>query len=112
MADLNDEILYTLVDEEGKEQVFELLDSIDYEDNTYYALTPHFDNGEELLSDDGEVVILRSTEEEGEEVLVSVDDDDLFDKLGNMFMERFAELFDEEDDEDDTIVIDTPKDVQ
>lgn len=92
--------LYTLVDEEGQEQMFELLDSLEYEGETYYALTPYLDDAEAILADDGEVVILKSTYEDNEEVLVSVDDDDLFDKLGDLFMDRFAELFDDEDDED------------
>ncbi len=95
--------LYTLVDEEGKEQMFELLDSLEYEGDTYYALTPYLKDAEAILADDGEVVILKSTYEGDEEVLVSVDDDDLFDKLGDLFMERFAELF--EDDDDDEIEI-------
>lgn len=95
--------LYTLVDEEGQEQMFELLDSLEYEGETYYALTPYLDDAEAILADDGEVVILKSTYEDNEEVLVSVDDDELFDKLGDMFMDRFAELF--EDDDDDSIEI-------
>ena len=83
--------LYTLVDEEGKEQMFELLDSLEYEGDTYYALTPYLKDAEAILADDGEVVILKSTYEGDEEFLVSVDDDDLFDK-------RFAELFEDDDD--------------
>ncbi len=95
--------LYTLVDEDGQEQMFELLDSLEYEGETYYALTPYLEDAEAVLADDGEVVILKSTYEGDEEVLVSVDDDDLFDKLGDLFMDRFAELF--EDDEEDSIEI-------
>ena len=91
--------LYTLVDEEGQEQMFELLDSLEYEGETYYALTPYLEDAEAILADDGEVVILKSTYEDNEEVLVSVDDDELFDKLGDMFMDRFAELFEDDDDE-------------
>ncbi len=103
--------LYTLVDEDGQEQMFELLDSLEYEGETYYALTPYLDD-EAILADDGEVVILKSTYEDNEEVLVSVDDDDLFDKLGDLFMDRFAELFEDDDDDvdddddDDSIEID------
>ncbi len=100
---MNDEMdmqpdLYTLVDEDGKEQMFELLDSLEYEGDTYYALTPYLTDAEAILADDGEVVILKSTYEKNEEVLVSVDDDDLFDTLGNLFMDRFAELFEDDDD--------------
>ncbi len=90
--------LYTLVDEDGKEQMFELLDSLEYEGDTYYALTPYLEDAEAILADNGEVVILKSTYENDEEVLISVDDDDLFDTLGNLFMDRFAELFEEDDE--------------
>lgn len=91
--------LYTLVDEEGQEQMFELLDSLEYEGETYYALTPYLTDAEAILADDGEVVILQSTYEGDEEILVSVDDDDLFDTLGDLFMDRFAELFEDDDEE-------------
>lgn len=96
--------LYTLVDEEGQEQTFELLDSLEYEGETYYALTPYLTDAEAILADDGEVVILQSTYEDDEEILISVDDDDLFDTLGNLFMDRFAELF-EDDDDNETVEI-------
>ena len=51
--------LFTLEDEDGNEQVFELLDVLEYEDNTYYALVPYYGDDEDALAqDDGEFVIL------------------------------------------------------
>ena len=58
--------LYSLTDEDGKEQMFELLDSMEYEGETYYALTPYYEDGDEALQDDGAVVILKS-EYEGDD---------------------------------------------
>lgn len=89
--------LYTLVDEEGKEQTFEMLDAIEVDDNTYYALVPYYQNAEELAEDDGELVILKVQQDGDEEILVSIDDDDEFDKVGKLFMERIEKMFDEDD---------------
>ena len=55
--------LFTLEDEDGNEQVFELLDVLEYEDNTYYALVPYYGDDEDALAqDDGEFVILKTEE--------------------------------------------------
>ena len=50
--------IYTLVDEEGNEQAFELLDVMELEDDRYFALIPYYENPEESLEDDGDLVIL------------------------------------------------------
>lgn len=90
--------LYTLVDEEGVEQTFELMDTYEAEDGTvYYALVPYYDNPEEMVEADTELVILRSEEDEnGEETLASIDDDSEYEKIGQIFMDRLSEMFDEE----------------
>ena len=45
--------LYTLVDEEGNEKLFELIDVLEENGQVYFALIPHIENPAELL--DGEV---------------------------------------------------------
>jgi uncharacterized protein YrzB (UPF0473 family) len=96
--------LYELIDEDGNKQTFELLDAMDYEGEKYYALTPFFDEeeAEAMLENSGEVVILKCEydNETGEEILASIEDDDLYEKIGGIFMERIEEMF-EFDDEDD-----------
>ncbi|MBQ7784139.1 MAG: DUF1292 domain-containing protein [Oscillospiraceae bacterium] len=91
--------LYTLVDEEGVEQTFELMDSYETNDGIlYYALVPYYENPEEMVEADTELVILRSEEDEnGEETLASIDDDDEYEKIGKIFMDRLADMFDEEE---------------
>ncbi len=90
--------LYTLVDEEGVEQVFEMIDELDADDEHYYALVPYYEEPGEGLEDDGELVILKSeTDEKGEEVLASIDDDEEYERIGNMFLERLNEVFEDED---------------
>lgn len=90
--------LYTLVDEEGVEQTFELMDT--YEDdngNLYYALVPYYDNPEDMIEADTELVVLRSEEDEnGEETLASIDDDAEYERIGKIFMDRLSEIYDDE----------------
>ena len=93
--------LYTLEDEEGNEQTFEMLDAMEYEGEKYFALTPYFENPEEMLDDAGAVVILKSEFEGDEEIMVSIDDDEEYEKIGKTFMKRIEEMFAFDDDEDD-----------
>lgn len=88
--------LYTLVDEEGIEQTFEMLDAIEQDGQKYYALVPYHEEADELLEDDGDLVILKSQLEGEEEILASIDDDEEFEKIGAIFMKRIEEMFDEE----------------
>lgn len=93
--------LYTLVDEEGKEQTFEMLDSLVDGEDTYYAMVPYYENPEDLINDSGELVILKSEYVDGEEMLVTVDDDDEFERVGQIFLKRLEEMFDGEEEDCD-----------
>lgn len=93
--------LYTLVDEEGKEQTFEMLDSLVDGEDTYYAMVPYYENPEDLINDSGEFVILKSEYVDGEEMLVTVDDDDEFERVGQIFLKRLEEMFEGEEDDCD-----------
>ncbi|MCM1523741.1 MAG: DUF1292 domain-containing protein [Ruminococcus sp.] len=90
--------LYTLVDEEGVEQTFELMDTYESESGeVYYALVPYYDNPEEMVEADTELVILRSEEDEnGDETLASIDDDDEYERIGQIFMDRLSDMYDDE----------------
>lgn len=89
--------LYTLIDEEGVEQTFEMLDAIEIDDNEYFALVPYSANPDELVESDGDLVILKAVMDGEEKTLISIDDDDKFDKIGAIFLKRIEEMFDEED---------------
>lgn len=97
--DLGTEIL-TLVDDDGVEHEFELVDSEEVDGTRYVALVPVFGDGEDLLEDSGELVVLRVVEEDGEEFLEAIEDEEEFDRMGEFFMERLADVFDFEDAED------------
>lgn len=93
--------LYTLVDEEGVEQAFELLDAMEENDERYYALVPYYENPEDIATDDGELVILKAQLDGDEEILVSIDNDEEFERIGQIFLQRIDAMFDEECDCDD-----------
>lgn len=87
--------LYTLVDEDGVEQQFEMLDSMDVGDDRYYALVPYYDDPTKEIEADSELVILKSEfDKNNEETLVTIDDDDEYERIGNMFLERLNEIYD------------------
>ena len=91
--------IVSVVDEDGKEHIFEELDRIETEKGKYVALLPVYDDPQEQLDDSGEVIILKVTEEDGEIYLAAIEDDDEFNEVGNLFEERLEDLFELEDEE-------------
>ena len=88
-----------LTDDEGNEQEFEILDTYEEGENLYYALTPVLKEPEDMLSGSGELVVLQSVEEDGEELLATIDDEDEYERIGNIFLDRFEEEYEDEDEE-------------
>jgi len=88
--------IYTLTDEEGNENKFELQGSLEIDDVTYLALMP-------IDETDDEFVILKvTTDEDGEEILITIDDDDEFDRIADIFQdELFGNIDYDEDEEPD-----------
>lgn len=84
-----------LNDEDGKEVKFEFLDLIELDDEEYVVLLPVTEEGEE---DEGEVVILKvednDDEESEEESYVSVEDEEILNKVFEIFKEKFKDDFD------------------
>ena len=104
MADKFDEAnLYTLVDEDGVEQTFELLDTMEVDGKQYFALVPVYDDPEQQVEDDGELVVLTSEIVDGEEMMASIDDDDEYERIGNLFIDRLNKLFEDEFDDDEEL---------
>ena len=92
MADEYGADLVTVMDDEGNEHQFELLDAIETDGGRYVALLPVYDDPSELVDGDGELIIL-----EGEEILVPIEDEDTFDEIAGLFEERLADLYEIED---------------
>lgn len=87
--------LITLTDEEGKEQQFEILDIIEQDDRTFFALYPVFESAEEELESDGVYYIFETIEEDGEELLVEVEDEELSQSLAEIFEDHFENMYDD-----------------
>ncbi len=93
--------LLTLVDEEGNEHEFEILDVIDNEDGCFYALMPTYDDPQKEVESEGTYYIFEAVEENGEQQLAEVEDKDLLDSLAKQFETRFEEFFGDEDEQDE-----------
>ncbi len=98
--DLGPDIV-TVVDDDGKEHTFEELDRIETDDGSrYVALLPVYDDDVEILEGDGDVLILKVLEEDGESYLVQIDDDEEFDRIGNIIEDRLIEKYEEEENDE------------
>lgn len=85
-----------LTDEEGIEEPFEYLDTVEYEGVEYVVLTPVT----EEESDELEVVILRILHEDnGDDSFVTEEDEDALEAVFQIYRERYEEADDEEYDE-------------
>ena len=85
----------TLTDEEGKECKFEVLGTFELDDTQYMALIP-------VDSDDDECVLLKlTTDENGETMLVTIDDDEEFQRAADAFENEYMGECDLDDDGED-----------
>ena len=90
--------IITLVDDEGIEREFEVLDFIENEKGKFYALLPNFDLPDDAPDKDETYFIFEIIEEDGEEQLAEVEDDELMDELAEIFESRFEEYFEDENE--------------
>lgn len=90
----NDPIVLT--DEEGKEQSFEIVDTLEEGDQKYIALLPYTEDYSD--EEEEELVILKvdfdaNGEEDG---FSTIDDEDEYQRIGNLFIDRLNSLYDDE----------------
>ena len=87
----------TVTDEDGNDFELELVDTLEHQGVTYYAMFPAVEEDEEtgeprdVDADDEEygLVIMKAIEENGEELLSTLDSDEELDTVYELFMERF-----------------------
>lgn len=90
--------IITLLDDEGQEHEFEVLDAIETDDGRFVALLPVDESVEEEM---GVYYIFEVIDgEDGEDQLAEVEDDDLLDSLAEIFESRIDALFEDCDDEE------------
>ncbi len=97
MDEINEELdnIVVLNDENGNEVKFEFLDLVELDDEEYVVLLPVSEEGEE---EEGEVVILKvednDDEDSEEESYVSIEDEEILNKVFEIFKEKFKDDFD------------------
>lgn len=89
---------YTLTDEEGNDLKFELIGKAELKGVQYFAFVPA---DEESDGEFCEYTILKAVIEDGEEILVSIDDDDEFDDAADYFDDLFSEEIDYDAEEEE-----------
>ena len=88
----------TITDEDGNEIELEFLDTLEYNGQTYMAFFPAVEEDADEESEDYGLIILKVLEENGEEILSTLDSDEELDEVYDHFME---ELFQDEGDEEE-----------
>ena len=88
-------LVITLTDEDGNDIEFEVIGEAELDGTTYYAMMPTENaNAEEGLIE--YVLLKKEKDEDGEDLFITLDDEDEFEKVANYF----DELFDSEVDYD------------
>ena len=85
--------IVSLVDDDGKEYKFEVLDAIETDEARYLALLPVYDDPKDMLDDSGELVIVKVGEEDGEEFFYPIEDDDEYETIADAFVDRLQDSF-------------------
>ncbi len=85
--------LVSVIDDEGNEHQFEVLDAIETDDGRYVALLPVYSDAEAAIEGDGELVILEVINDNGDDLLVPIEDDEMFENIAGIFEERLADYY-------------------
>lgn len=85
--------IVSVLDDEGNEHQFEVLDAIETDEGRYVALLPIYSEAEAAIEDDGELVILEVVNDNGDDLLVPIEDDELFESVAGAFEERLSEYY-------------------
>ncbi|MBE6947066.1 MAG: DUF1292 domain-containing protein [Ruminococcaceae bacterium] len=81
MADNFGSDFITITDEDGAEYELEVLSSLEYNGSTYLAVIP---TSEDL---NPEVIIFKSTEEDGESILCTIEDESEMEAVNTLLMD-------------------------
>ena len=97
MADEMEKNILILTDEDGKDFEVEHLDTVEYNNQVYAAFIP----AEMSLEDSYELIIMKiELADDGEEYLVTLEDEDEEAELFQIFSERLEEAFEEGEGEE------------
>ena len=91
--------IITLTDDDGKNYEFEIIDAIETDDGRYLAMIPYFSDPKAKLDDSGELVIVKVFEDEnGEEYFEDIPDDDEYETVADLFINRLQDAFEIEEE--------------
>ncbi|MBR2284861.1 MAG: DUF1292 domain-containing protein [Ruminococcus sp.] len=82
--------LFELIDDDGNKRNFELIDYAELDGECYYAMIPEYDV-DDIMNADLDIVLLKSAEEDGEEFLVTIEDNLEYVKVSEYFIQRMKE---------------------
>lgn len=84
-----------LMDEEGNELEYEMVDALEYKGTQYVCLLPALVGEDEksVLDADYECVILKFENVNGEDMLVSIDNEEEFNAVWALFEENLSQEF-------------------
>ncbi len=85
--------IISLMDEEGNETEYEMIDAVELNGQTYVALLPLYENPEDIVEEDYQVFILKMVEEDGEEILLTINDEAEFDAVWQAFEDRLSDEY-------------------
>ncbi|MDO4730844.1 MAG: DUF1292 domain-containing protein [Clostridia bacterium] len=95
--------IITLLDDEGNEHEFEVLDVLEQDDRVFLALVPSYNSPEELVEDSSIYYIFEQIEDENKDLLlVEIEDEDLLDSLAEIFENRFEAFYENEENDSES----------
>ena len=85
----------TLTDENGDSYQFEIIDSIEYNEDRYMAVVEMFDDPQKALETEPVLIIFRVGEpdEDGLDTFDVVDDDEEYFEVAGIFEQRLSEVY-------------------
>ncbi len=85
-----EERVITLIDENGEEEDYEVIDIVEMEDTQYAVLLAVEENPDE--DSEGEVIILKfSKDDTGSDVLVTIEDDEEWERVADAWEEKLVD---------------------
>ena len=99
------EDIISLKDEEGNQSAYKIVACAELDGVEYMALEPIIEDPEEELMDAAELVFLKvseETDEDGEAFLDTIQDDEEFERVAEVFRDKLSEEYDflDEDEEE------------
>ena len=87
-------VIITICDDEGNLGEFEIVDCHENEKGEYYFALLPVANGENAGSGIDALLVLKSVKEDGAELLEPIEDDEEYESIAEIFMERLEDLYD------------------